>query len=52
MSQAELAEWVGVSRQYVSLLETGEVTTQVRRLFDLLGVLGADVAIVPRGNDT
>ncbi len=49
MNQQELAEWAGVSRQYVSLLETGEVSLQVKRLFDLFAVLGHDLAVVPRG---
>ena len=48
LSQQELAEWAGVSRQYVGLLETGEVSLQVERLFDLFAVLGCDLAVVPR----
>ncbi|WP_432546157.1 helix-turn-helix domain-containing protein [Kineococcus sp. SYSU DK004] len=48
MNQQELAEWAGVSRQYLSVLETGDVSLQVRRLLDLLAVLGHDLAVVPR----
>ncbi|WP_369068388.1 helix-turn-helix domain-containing protein [Kineococcus terrestris] len=48
MNQHELAEWAVVSRQYVSVLETGEVSLQVRRLLDLFAVLGHDLAVVPR----
>lgn len=48
MSQAELAEWVGVSRQYVVQLESGEVSLQVRRLFDVFAVLGTDLTLVSR----
>ncbi|WP_432564801.1 helix-turn-helix domain-containing protein [Kineococcus sp. SYSU DK003] len=48
LSQQDLAEWAGVSRQYVSLLETGDVSLQVKRLFDLFGVLGCDLAVVDR----
>jgi HTH-type transcriptional regulator/antitoxin HipB len=49
LSQAELAEWSGVSRQYVVQLEGGDVSQQVRRLLDLFAVLGADLVVVPRG---
>lgn len=48
MSQADLAEWAGVSRQYVVQLEGGEVSLQVKRLFDLFAVLGADLAVLSR----
>ncbi|WP_432533689.1 helix-turn-helix transcriptional regulator [Kineococcus arenarius] len=52
MNQQELAEWAAVSRQYVSLLENGEASLQVKRLFDMFAVLGHDLAVVPRGDAT
>ncbi|GAA3386627.1 helix-turn-helix domain-containing protein [Cryptosporangium minutisporangium] len=49
MTQQELGEWTGLHRQYVGLLETGQVSAQVRRLLDLVGLLGYEIVLVPRG---
>ena len=50
MTQLELAEYVGVHRNYIGQLERGEMSTQVQRMFDLLSMLGVDVELVPRGS--
>ena len=49
MTQEELAEWVGVHRNYIGQLERGEMSTQIERTFDVLSLLGVDVVLVPRG---
>lgn len=48
LNQSELAQWVGVNRQYVSVLETGEISTQVRRLFAILDALGYEMTLAPK----
>ena len=49
MTQGELAEWIGVHRNYIGQLERGEMSTQIERTFDVLSLLGVDVVLVPRG---
>lgn len=49
MTQEELAEWIGVHRNYIGQLERGEMSTQIERTFDVLSLLGVDVVLVPRG---
>lgn len=50
LNQSELAQWVGVNRQYVSVLETGDISTQVRRLFSILDALGFDMILEQRAS--
>jgi HTH-type transcriptional regulator/antitoxin HipB len=45
LTQAELAERVGVQRSYLSELESGKETEQVRRLFRILRELGLRITI-------
>lgn len=44
-SQAELADRIGVSRDYVGDLESGRFGLQVTRLMRLMGELGVDVVL-------
>jgi transcriptional regulator with XRE-family HTH domain len=48
LSQAALAESLGVQRSYLSQLENGDFSEQVKRLFDTLNVLGADLVVLDR----
>ena len=51
-TQAELAERVGVSRDYVGDIEGGQLGLQVTRLLQLLGELGVEVVLtMPSTND-
>ena len=50
MSQADLAEWLGVDRTTVMRLEAGSLG-QLRRLMDALSVLGADLVVSDRDAD-
>lgn len=45
LSQAELADRLGLTRQYVSELESGEPNLYARRLFEVLGELGVTVRL-------
>lgn len=47
LTQGDLANWLGVDRTTVLRLEAGKVG-QIDRLFDILGVLGLDLVVVPR----
>lgn len=47
LTQSELAGWLGVDRTTVLRMEAGKVS-QIDRLFDVLGVLGLDLVVVPR----
>lgn len=49
MSQSELADWLAVSRFYVSSLESGEATERLGRIFKALALLGYDLHAAPRG---
>lgn len=44
-TQAELADRIGVSRDYVGDLESGRFGLQVTRLMRLMGELGVDVVL-------
>jgi transcriptional regulator with XRE-family HTH domain len=48
LSQAELAHAVGIQRSYLSQLENGDVTEQVKRVFDLLIALSGELHVVDR----
>jgi HTH-type transcriptional regulator/antitoxin HipB len=45
MTQAELAEKVGLQRSYLSELESGKETEQVKRLFRVLRELGVRMTL-------
>jgi transcriptional regulator with XRE-family HTH domain len=45
LSQAELAELTGLNRTYLSALERGQETEQLRRLFRVLKQLGVRVTL-------
>lgn len=47
LTQGELADWLGVDRTTVLRLEAGKAS-QIDRLFDILGILGLDLVVVPR----
>lgn len=44
-SQGELADRIGVSRDYIGDLESGQLGLQVSRLMRLFGELGVDVVL-------
>jgi len=46
LTQAELAELVGIHRSYLAELETGHVTEQTRRIVALLKALGARIVVI------
>lgn len=48
MTQEELADWVGVHRNYIGQLERGTMSTQVERMLQVLSFLGVDVVLAPR----
>jgi transcriptional regulator with XRE-family HTH domain len=48
LSQAELAQSLGLHRSYLSQLESGGLNEQVMRVFDVLMALNAELAIVDR----
>lgn len=45
LSQAELADLTGLNRTYLSALEHGQETEQIRRLFRVLRQLGVRVSL-------
>lgn len=45
LTQAELAELTGLNRTYLSALEQGRETEQLRRIFRVLGHLGVRVSL-------
>jgi transcriptional regulator with XRE-family HTH domain len=47
LTQGELADWLGVDRTTVLRFEAGKAS-QIDRLFDILGLLGLDLVVVPR----
>jgi transcriptional regulator with XRE-family HTH domain len=48
LTQAELAEFIGVDRFVVARLESGRATTQVRQLIEALAALGLELTVVPK----
>ncbi|HVC14532.1 MAG TPA: helix-turn-helix transcriptional regulator [Acidimicrobiales bacterium] len=50
LSQAQLAEAMGVHRSYLSELERGRVTEQLARLLEAFHQLGVDVLLVAEGS--
>ncbi|WP_407317794.1 helix-turn-helix transcriptional regulator [Isoptericola halotolerans] len=51
LSQAALAEELGLTRQYVSEVESGMGNLYITRLFEMFDELGVDVRLVERGAD-
>lgn len=49
LSQADLAERTGINRTYLSALEQGRETEQLRRLFRVLKQLGVRVSLERAG---
>ena len=49
VSQTDLAEWLGVSRYYISSLENGEPTERLERLLAAMALLGFELHAAPRG---
>jgi transcriptional regulator with XRE-family HTH domain len=45
LTQADLAERSGLNRTYLSQLEQGEQTAQLRRLFRVLKQLGVEITL-------
>lgn len=53
LTQDDLAEALGVSRRYIYALESGQPPLFARRLFEVLGELGAHLELVaPAGDET
>ena len=53
LTQAELAERAGVTRDYIGDLESGELGMRVTRLLRVLGELGAEISLtLPDTPDT
>jgi HTH-type transcriptional regulator/antitoxin HipB len=50
ISQAALADELGLTRQYVSELESGVDNLYITRLFEIFDELGVDVRLVERGD--
>ena len=48
-TQAELAERIGVGRDYVSVIESGHLGLQATRLLQLFGELGVDIVLTMPG---
>jgi HTH-type transcriptional regulator/antitoxin HipB len=51
LSQAELAAKAGVHRTYLSNLEQGNFSEQVRRLFEVFSALEVEVTLTPRDDE-
>lgn len=48
LTQAELGEFVGADRYAIAAMESGRLTTQVRRLLEVLDAVGLEVELRPR----
>lgn len=51
LSQAALADELGLTRQYVSEVESGAGNLYITRLFEIFDELGIDVRLEERGTD-
>ncbi len=49
LSQEELAEKCDISRNTVSLIETGKINATILRILDIAKVLGVDVNVLVKG---
>ncbi|MFD6136370.1 helix-turn-helix transcriptional regulator [Isoptericola sp. NPDC056618] len=50
LSQAALADELGVTRQYVSEVESGVENLYITRLFEIFDELGVEVRLAERGD--
>lgn len=50
LSQAALADELGMTRQYVSEVESGVENLYITRLFEIFDELGVDVRLAERGD--
>lgn len=50
LTQAQLAESLGINRSYLSQLESGDLSEQVKRVFDVLNALEARLIVEDRRN--
>lgn len=48
LTQSQLAQHLGLHRSYLSQLENGELSEQVKRLFDVLHALDAQLVVQDR----
>lgn len=48
LTQADLGDFIGADRFAIADIERGEVTAQVRRLLDLIDILGLEIVVRPR----
>jgi transcriptional regulator with XRE-family HTH domain len=48
LRQEDLAERAGIRREYLSKIESGHATEQLRSLFTILRALGYELAVVER----
>lgn len=51
LTQSALADELGLTRQYVSEVESGVGNLYITRLFEIFDELGIDVRLEERGND-
>lgn len=50
-TQTDLADQTGIARTYLARIESGLVTTQLRRTFELFDALGIELtATIPSGH--
>jgi len=50
MTQADMAEMIGVDRTYIARLESGLATRQVQRIFAILRDAGLELALAAKEN--
>ncbi|SDY73574.1 helix-turn-helix domain-containing protein [Herbiconiux ginsengi] len=51
LTQAELAERAGVSREWLVAFENGKPSVDLARVLDVIGALGMTLDVVPDGRD-
>ncbi|MCS5717386.1 helix-turn-helix domain-containing protein [Herbiconiux sp. CPCC 205763] len=51
LTQAELAERAGVSREWLVAFEKGKPNVDLARVLDVVGALGMTLDVVPDGRD-
>lgn len=48
VSQEKLAELTGISRNSISLIETGKINPTILKVIDIANVLGVDLMVITR----
>ena len=48
ISQEKLAELTGISRNSISLIETGKINPTILKVIDIANVLGVDLMVLTR----